>query len=47
MLLAGLAMLVLSMGYLLLVVLTGKFRDQDEPDPAGLEPAEAALTEEG
>ncbi|MFD2417931.1 hypothetical protein [Amycolatopsis pigmentata] len=47
MLLAGLAMLVLSLGYLLLVIVTGKFRDQDEPDLAGPEPAEAALTEEG
>jgi hypothetical protein len=47
MLLAGFAMLVLSLGYLLLVILTGKFRDEDEPGPAGPEPAEAALTEEG
>lgn len=46
MVLPGLAMLVLSLGYLLLVVATGKFRDQDERDPAEPEPVEAALTEE-
>lgn len=43
---AGLAMLVLSLGYLLLVVFTGKFRDQDEPDTAEPEPIEATLGKE-
>jgi hypothetical protein len=47
MVLAGLAMLVLSLGYLLLVVVTGKFRDRGEQDTADQEPVAVTLTEEG
>jgi hypothetical protein len=44
--LAGFAMLVLSMGYLLMVAVSGKFRDK-KTDPAGPERAGGAGKDRG